>query len=180
MHSIRLGDKTFVPYIPEEKIRETVKRLSDRISNDYQGQRPLFLVVLNGAFIFAADLVRGISAECDVSFVKLASYEGTSSTGKIKELVGLNENLEGRNIVVVEDIIDSGNTIEHILEQLKKMEPASVSVAAFLMKPDVFKKDFSIQYVGMEIPNDFIVGYGLDYDGLGRNLRDIYVIKEST
>ena len=178
MPSIRLGDKTFVSYIPENKIRGAVKRLSERISNDYRGQRPLFLVVLNGAFIFASDLVRGISEECDVSFVKLASYDGTSSTGKIKELVGLNEKIEGRNVIVVEDIIDSGNTIEHILHQLKKMEPASVAVASFLMKPDVFKKDFSIQYVGMEIPNEFIVGYGLDYNGLGRNLRDIYVIKE--
>src|SRR5665213_1286081 len=165
MSSIRLGDKTFIEYIPEIKIRESVKRLADRINRDFQGQRPIFLVVLNGAFVFASDLVRGISTECDVSFVKLASYEGTASTGKVKELVGLNENLEERNVIVVEDIIDSGNTIEHILHQLNKMNAASISVASLLLKPDVFKKDFSIQYIGMEIPNDFIVGYGLDYNG---------------
>ena len=111
MSSIRLGDKTFIEYIPELKIREAVKRLAERINRDFHGQRPIFLVVLNGAFIFASDLVRGISTECDVSFVKLASYEGMSTTGKVKELVGLNENLEDRNVIVVEDIIDSGNTI---------------------------------------------------------------------
>ena len=151
---------------------------STRINTDLKGKNPLFLVVLNGAFMFAADLVRGITTECEVSFVKLASYSGTSSVGKVKELVGMNENLEGRNIVVVEDIVDSGNTIEHILEDLRSKNPASVSVAAFLFKPGVFKKNFKIQYIGLEIPNDFIVGYGLDYNGLGRNLRDIYVIKE--
>src|ERR1700749_1486241 len=126
MSSIRLGDKTFVPYLKEVEIRESVKRLADRINADFNGQRPLFLVVLNGAFIFASDLMRGIATECDVSFVKLASYEGTASTGKIKELVGLNEDLEGRNVIVVEDIIDSGNTIEHILNQLDKMGAASI------------------------------------------------------
>ncbi|MCX6312880.1 MAG: hypoxanthine phosphoribosyltransferase [Bacteroidetes bacterium] len=178
MTSIQLGDKTFVPYLPEEKILEAVKHVATRVNDDMKGKNPLFLVVLNGAFMFAADLVRGINTECEVSFVKLASYSGTSSSGKVKELVGMNEKLEGRNIVVVEDIVDSGNTIEHILEDLKTKNPASVVVAAFLFKPDVFKKDFKIQYIGMEIPNDFIVGYGLDYNGLGRNLRDIYVIKK--
>ena len=178
MTSIQLGDKTFVPYLPEEKILEAVKHVATRVNDDLKGKNPLFLVVLNGAFMFAADLVRGINTECEVSFVKLASYSGTSSSGKVKELVGMNEKLEGRNIVVVEDIVDSGNTIEHILEDLKTKNPASVVVAAFLFKPDVFKKDFKIQYIGMEIPNDFIVGYGLDYNGLGRNLRDIYVIKK--
>lgn len=177
MSIIQLGDKTFIPYIPEDKILKAVNNVARQINNDLKGKNPLFLVVLNGAFVFAADLLRGITTECQVSFVKLASYQGTSSTGKVKELVGMNEELEGRNIVVVEDIVDSGNTIEHILEDLKSKNPASVCVATFLLKPDVFKKDFKIEYVGLEIPNDFIVGYGLDYNGMGRNLRDIYVIK---
>ncbi len=178
MTSIQLGDKTFTPYIQEEKILQAVKDVATQINIDLKGKNPLFLVVLNGAFMFAADLVRSINTECEVSFVKLASYHGTSSTGKVKELVGMNENLEGRNIVVVEDIVDSGNTIEHILEDLQTKNPVSVSVVAFLFKPEVFKKNFKIQYIGLEIPNDFIVGYGLDYNGLGRNLRDIYVIKK--
>ncbi len=179
MDAIQLGDKTFVPYISEEKILGAVKRVADKISIDMNGRNPLFLVVLNGSFIFAADLVRNFSGPCEVSFVKLASYHGTSS-GEVKELVGLNEDLEGRNIVIVEDIVDSGKTIEHILEQVNSQRPESVKVASFLFKPEVFKKDFTIDYIGLEIANDFIVGYGLDYNGLGRNLRDIYVIKEKT
>ncbi len=179
MDAIQLGDKTFVPYISEEKILGAVKRVADKISIDMNGRNPLFLVVLNGSFIFAADLVRNFSGPCEVSFVKLASYHGTSS-GEVKELVGLNEDLEGRNIVIVEDIVDSGKTIEHILDQVNSQRPESVKVASFLFKPEVFKKDFTIDYIGLEIPNDFIVGYGLDYNGLGRNLRDIYVIKEKT
>ncbi|CAN5440438.1 hypoxanthine phosphoribosyltransferase [soil metagenome] len=177
MNAIQLGDKTFVPYISEEKILGAVKRVADQLSNDLKNKNPLFLVVLNGSFIFAADLVRNFNGPCEVSFVKLASYHGTSS-GEVKELVGLNEDLEGRNIIIVEDIVDSGKTIEHILEQVNSQRPESVCVASFLFKPEVFKKDFKIQYVGLEIANDFIVGYGLDYNGLGRNLRDIYVIKE--
>jgi hypoxanthine phosphoribosyltransferase len=177
MDAIQLGDKTFVPYISEEKILGAVKRVADQITIDMKGKNPLFLVVLNGSFIFAADLVRNFSGPCEVSFVKLASYLGTSA-GEIKELVGLNEDLEGRDIVIVEDIVDSGKTIEHILEQVNTQRPGSVAVASFLFKPEVFKRDFKIQYIGLEIPNDFIVGYGLDYNGLGRNLRDIYVIQE--
>jgi hypoxanthine phosphoribosyltransferase len=177
MNAIQLGDKTFVPYISEEKIHEAVKRVADELSADMKGKNPLFLVVLNGSFVFAADLVRNFSAPCEVSFVKLASYHGTSS-GEVKELVGLNEDLEGRDVIIVEDIVDSGKTIEHILEQVNSQRPQSVVVASFLFKPEVFKKDFKIQYIGIEIANDFIVGYGLDYNGLGRNLRDIYVIKE--
>jgi hypoxanthine phosphoribosyltransferase len=176
MEFIQLGDKTFIPYITEEKIHGAVKRMAEQIVSDMKGKNPLFLVVLNGSFVFAADLVRQYGGPCEVSFVKLASYHGTAS-GEIKELVGLNEDLEGRNVIIVEDIVDSGKTIEHILEQVGSQRPESVSVASFLFKPEVFKKDFKIQYIGLEIPNDFIVGYGLDYNGLGRNLRDIYVIK---
>lgn len=178
MSSLKLGDKTFIPYIKEEQILQAVNRVATQINTEMDGKNPLFLVILNGAFVFAADLVREITLACEISFVKLASYSGTSSTGKVKELVGMNEDLNGRHIIVVEDIVDSGNTIQHILEDLQTKNPASVSVVAFLFKPEVFKKDFKIKYIGMEIPNDFIVGYGLDYNGLGRNLRDIYVIKK--
>lgn len=176
MHSIRLGDKVFVPYLSEEKILKAVQKVAQQINTDLAGEKPLFIVVLNGSFLFAADLVREVNLECEVSFVKLASYQGTASSGAVKELVGLNETLEGRHIVVVEDIVDTGNTIVHITEQLRDKKPASVRIATLLFKPEAYKKEIPIDYRGLEIPNDFIVGYGLDYDGLGRNLRDIYVI----
>ncbi len=179
IETIKLGDKIFVSYISEKKIDQAVQRVAGRINADLAGRRPLFLVVLNGSFLFAADLVRDVKTECEISFVKLASYEGTESSGKIKELVGLNENIAGRDVIIVEDIVDTGNTIVHIVGQLKKMEPASIRIATLLFKPDAYKKDIPVDYRGLEIPNAFIVGYGLDYNGLGRNLRDIYVIKEN-
>ncbi len=179
MQSIRLGDKTFIPYITEEKIRAAVKNVAGQINSDLEGKHPLFLVVLNGSFLFAADLVRDVKLECEISFVKLASYHGTESSGKIKELVGLNEDIAGRDVIIVEDIVDTGNTIVHIVDQLKKLAPASVRIATLLFKPEAYKKDIPVDYRGLEIPNAFIVGYGLDYNGLGRNLRDIYVIKEN-
>ena len=179
MPAIQLGDKTFVPYLTEDKIHSAVRKVAGMINADLAGKKPLFIVVLNGSFLFAADLVREFNGECEVSFMKLASYHGTQSGGTIKELVGLNESIEGRDIVVVEDIVDTGNTIVHISEQLKTKNPASVRIATLLFKPEAYKKEIKIDYRGIEIPNDFIVGYGLDYDGLGRNLRDIYVISNS-
>ncbi|HTL82809.1 MAG TPA: hypoxanthine phosphoribosyltransferase [Bacteroidia bacterium] len=177
MSSIQLQDKTFVPYLKEEKILAAVKNIADRINHDLKDKRPLFLVVLNGSFLFAADLLRNVNTDCEVSFMKLASYSGTGSTGTVKELIGLNESVKGRHIVVVEDIVDTGNTIVAIHEQLTKHSPASIHIATLLFKPAVYNKPITIDYRGIEIPNDFIVGYGLDYNGLGRNLRDIYVIK---
>jgi hypoxanthine phosphoribosyltransferase len=175
---VTLGDKTFVPYLTEHKIAAAVKSVADQINSDYQGKNPLFLVVLNGAFLFAADLLRAIDSDgCEVSFVKFSSYSGTESTGKVKELIGLNESLEGRDVIIVEDIVDTGNTVVQMMADLAHRKCASVRIAALLFKPEAYKKDVKIDYVGMEIPNAFIVGYGLDYDGLGRNLKDIYVIK---
>jgi hypoxanthine phosphoribosyltransferase len=175
---VRLGDKVFVPYLTEEKIAAAVKVVAQKINVDYTGKCPLFLVILNGSFLFAADLLRAIdSAGCEVSFVKFSSYAGTESTGKVKELIGLNEHLDGRDVIIVEDIVDTGNTIVQMMDDLAKRNPASVRIAALLFKPEAYKKDVRIDYVGMEIPNAFIVGYGLDYDGLGRNLKDIYVLK---
>lgn len=174
---VRLGDKTFIPYLTEEKISAAVRSVALKINEDYAGRNPLFLVVLNGSFLFAADLLRCVNCDCEVSFVKFSSYEGTSSTGKVKELIGLNEHLEGRHVIIVEDIVDTGNTIVQLMDDLRKRNPESVKIAALLFKPEAYRKDVKIDYVGMDIPNAFIVGYGLDYNGLGRNLKDIYVIK---
>lgn len=179
MATIDIKDKTFETLIPEEEILRRVKAVADKISSDLKDKNPLLLGVLNGSFIFAADLMRMLTIESEISFVKMSSYEGTSSTGSVKKLVGLNENIEGRTVVIVEDIVDSGLTMERMLEYLKDFKPAEVHICTLLLKPENLKRNLNIEYVAMEIPNDFIVGYGLDYDGLGRNLRDIYVVKES-
>lgn len=174
---VTLGDKVFVPYLSGEKISHAVGLVAEKINADYKGKNPLFLVVLNGAFLFAADLLRSIDLDCEVSFVKFSSYQGTHSTGKVKELIGLNESLVGRDVIIVEDIVDTGTTIVQMLADLADRQTASVRVATLLFKPEAYKKDIVIDYIGLEIPNAFIVGYGLDYDGLGRNLKEIYVIK---
>lgn len=146
--------------------------------NDLKDEKPLFVSVLNGSFMFTADLMKYLDMPCEVSFVKLASYEGTSSTGKVKELVGLNDDITGRTVVIVEDIVDTGLTMQRLVETLKARNPKEVRIATLLVKPDKLQVPLDIQYVAMNIPNDFIVGYGLDYDGLGRNYRDIYTVIE--
>lgn len=176
METIKVLDKTFAVSIPEAEIRKRVAEVAETINRDLQGQRPIFLAVLNGSFIFAADLLRCISIPCEISFVRMASYTGTVSTGKVKELIGLNEDIEGRTVVIVEDIIDSGLTMKEMLQTLKGKHPADVRIATLLVKPGNLKVDLDIQYRCFDIPNDFIVGYGLDYDGEGRNLRDIYTV----
>ncbi len=168
----------FVPYITEDKILEQVDRVAKEIQRDYAGQRPLFIAVLNGAFIFAADLLRAVSVPCEISFVRMASYQGTSSTGKVRQLIGLNEPIEGRTVVIVEDIIDSGLTMKELLLLLENYHPKRVLISALLVKPGNLKVDLDIPYCCFEIPNDFIVGYGLDYDGEGRNLRHIYTVED--
>ena len=178
MSIVKIKDKTFKTSIPEAEILKKVQVVADRLNKDYEGKTPVFLAVLNGAFIFAADLMRMITVPSEISFVKYASYEGTSSTGSMKTLMGLNQDLAGRHVVIVEDIVDSGFTMAHMIEDLKKMTPASVEVCSLLVKPGNLKVDLDINYAVMEIPNDFIVGYGLDYDQEGRNLRDIYTIVE--
>ena len=178
MATIDIKDKTFETLIPEEEILRRVKTVADKMNNDLKGKNPLLLGVLNGSFIFAADLMRMLTIDCDISFVKISSYNGTSSTGNVKKLVGLKENIEGRTIVIVEDIVDTGLTMEQMLKYLEEFKPAEVHICTLLLKPENLKRDLNIEYVAMEIPNDFILGYGLDYDGLGRNLRDIYVVKE--
>ena len=178
MGIVKIKDKTFKTSIPEADILKKVQVVADRLNQDYADKAPVFLAVLNGSFIFAADLMRMITVPSEISFVKYASYEGTSSTGSMKTLMGLNQELTGRHVVIVEDIVDSGFTMAHMIEDLKKKNPASIEICSLLVKPGNLKVDLDINYAVMEIPNDFIVGYGLDYDQEGRNLRDIYTIVE--
>ena len=178
MGIVKVKDKTFRTFIPEEEIQRRVKAVAERLNTDMAGKNPLFLAVLNGSFIFAADLMRNITIPCEISFAKLASYEGTTSTGKVKEIVGINESLKDRHVVIVEDIVDTGFTMKHMLETLGTREPASLHICTLLVKPGKLQVDLNIEYAAMEIPNDFILGYGLDYDQQGRNLRDIYTLVE--
>ncbi|MCB9255610.1 MAG: hypoxanthine phosphoribosyltransferase [Chitinophagales bacterium] len=173
---IKLKDKEFTPYLSAQDLAQINKELGAKINKDFAGKEVLFLAILNGSFMFAADLMREINIKSTISFVKVASYEGLSSSGTVKKLIGLMDSLEARHVVVIEDIIDTGNTLDKLLPTLLAENPASLSLCTLLFKPEAFKADFEIQYVGKEIPNKFIVGYGLDYDGYGRNLGDIYQI----
>ena len=178
METIKIKDKTFKTFIPESEIQKRVAAVAERINHDMAGKNPLMLTVLNGSFIFAADLMRYLTIPCEISFVKLASYQGTTSTGKIKEVIGINESLEGRDVVIVEDIVDTGATMKRMLETLGTRNPKSLHICTLLLKPGKLQVPLDIEYAAMEIPNDFIVGYGLDYDQQGRNLRDIYTVVE--
>jgi len=179
MSRVRLHDKEFEPYISERDVAAAIDKVAARLNRDFAGKRPVLIGVLNGAFFFAAELVKRLTIECEVTFVKVASYRGTRSTGKVSELIGLNERIEGRHVIVLEDIVDTGSTIRHILDALNEHHPASVQIAALLFKPEAYKQQVTIDYVAQEIPNAFVVGSGLDHDGLGRNLPGIYTITES-
>ena len=178
MDSIKIKDKSFRVSIPEAEIKMRVKALAEQMSKDLEGKNPIFLAVLNGAFIFAADLMREMTIPCEISFVKLASYQGTTSTGKVKEVFGINEDLSGRTVVIVEDIVESGQTMKQMIESLGTRNPESVRICTLFFKPEKLKEDLDLDYVAFRIPDDFIVGYGLDYDGLGRELKDVYTIVE--
>jgi hypoxanthine phosphoribosyltransferase len=173
---VQIHDKKFEIYIPYEKIDAAIQSIADKLNKDLPDKNPLFLSILNGAFVFAADLFKKLDFPCEISFVKLASYSGTKSTETVRQLIGFDEDLKGRNVVIIEDIIDSGLTIERVLQQLKEMGAADVKIATLLFKPNAFKAGYKIDYTGLEIPNDFIVGYGLDYNKHGRNFKDIYKI----
>jgi hypoxanthine phosphoribosyltransferase len=175
---IQVGDKLFEPYISREAIQKRVTELGKEMDKDYAGLNPLFIGILNGAFIFAADIFRAISIPAEISFVKLASYKGTSSTGNIITAIGLEENLLNRHVVIVEDIIDTGKTLSAFLPELLQRQPASLKIACFLSKPDALQHDIKADYTGFAIPNNFVVGYGLDYDGQGRNLPDVYTLTQ--
>jgi hypoxanthine phosphoribosyltransferase len=173
---VQLHDKQFVPFITADKIQAAILNLAQKIQTDYQDKNPIFVGVLNGSFLFVSDLVREFNGDCEVSFIKMASYEGTNSTGVVNELIGLKENIAGRHVIVLEDIVDTGNTLEALFAEMGKMKPASLEIATLLFKPKAYTKDIPVKYVAMEVGNEFLVGYGLDYDGLGRNLKDIYII----
>lgn len=176
MSTIKILDKTFRPYLTEAEIIARVAELGAQISRDMAGRNPLLLAVLNGSFVFAADLMRHISIPCEISFVKLASYQGTTSTGQVKEVMGINEDLRGRTVIIVEDIVDSGLTMKRMTESLGTRAPESIHICTLLAKPGRLKANLNMEYVAFNIPDDFIVGYGLDYDQQGRGLRDIYVV----
>jgi hypoxanthine phosphoribosyltransferase len=177
MSTIQVLDKTFEPYLKEAEIQEKITALAEQLNQDYAGKRPLFLSVLNGSFLFTADLFKQITIEAEVSFIKLASYKGTSSTGNVITAIGLDINVKDRHIIIIEDIIDTGKTLHHYLPQLESMQPASIKIAVLLNKKEALKFPVQIDYDCFDIPNKFVVGYGLDYDGLGRNSRDIYQLK---
>ncbi|MCC3158783.1 hypoxanthine phosphoribosyltransferase [Hymenobacter sp. 15J16-1T3B] len=172
--TISLHNKAFTPYLTEAELAAAVRRVAQQLSADYAGKTPLFVAVLNGSFMFAADLMKEVSIDCEISFIRVASYQGTSSSGQVKEILGLQDAVEGRHVVILEDIVDTGHTMQMLLEQLGARNPASLEVATFLIKPDALEVPLSIKYQGIAIPNKFVVGYGLDYDGLGRNYRDLY------
>lgn len=175
--TVKLHDKTFRVMIPAEKIDQAVTAVADRINNDYADKdTPLFVGVLNGSFMFLSDLIKKIEFNSELSFVKLSSYEGTSSTGQVKSLLGLNGSIEGRHVIIVEDIVDTGESIAHMIADLESRKPASVEVCTLFFKPASYSKPYPIRYRALEIGNEFIVGYGLDYDQLGRNLKDVYVV----
>jgi hypoxanthine phosphoribosyltransferase len=174
---IKLHDKEFVPFISAKEIEGVVSSLAEQINKDLKGQNPLFLVVLKGSFFFTADLVRQFEGNCTISFIQVSSYDGIHSTGQVKQLLGINEPLTNRTVVIIEDIIDTGNTLEYVYNEVLSHDPAQLKIASLLLKPRIYAKSIKIDYVGKEIPNKFIVGYGLDYNEHGRNLQDIYVVK---
>ena len=176
MNEIRILDKNFREFIPEEAIKSRIEELARQINSDLAGRDVVFLGILNGAFLFAADLFRHIEFPAKISFVKYASYRGTSSSGTIKELIGWNDDVRNKTIVIIEDIVDTGNTIERIVGELLIRKAFEVRIAALFLKPSAYLKSINIDYVGFEIPDDFVVGFGLDYDGYGRNLPSVYTL----
>ena len=178
MDKVKILDKEFKLFISEKQIQEAVEGMARRMNKELKGQKIFLIGILNGCFMFAADLVKHLDLDCRITFLKLASYQGTSSTGKVKRLIGLNEDIKGQVVVVLEDIVDTGITLDFIQKQLRGYEPAEIKLATLLYKPNACRQDVSLDYVGIEIPDDFVVGYGLDYNGHGRNLRQIYTVIE--
>ncbi len=178
MKQIQLNDKKFELFIPASKIAGAIDAVAFKMNEELKDSNPLFISILNGAFMFTSDLMKRLKFNCSITFMKLSSYEGTASTGNVRSIIGLEENIEGRTVVIIEDIIDTGITLENVIRQLQMLRPASIKIATFLLKPGAFHGRFQPDYIGIEIPNDYIVGYGLDYNELGRNLTDIYVLKK--
>jgi len=178
MSVIKVYDKTFAPYLPESIILEKVKELAVQLDKDYAGKKPLFIAILNGAFMFASDLFKELSIEAEICFIKLASYKGTKSSGQVITAIGLDIDITNRHIIILEDIIDTGKTMNEFLPQLRNQQPVSLKVAVLLHKPDATVFPITIDYCCFSIPNKFVLGYGLDYDGLGRNIRELYQLED--
>lgn len=177
MAGIQIHDKTFVPFISKDKIAVRIAELAKQINNDYAGKNPLLIGILNGSFIFTADLFRQLTIDAEISFIKLASYKGTSSTGNVITAIGMEENLNNRHVIIVEDIIDTGKTLASFLPEIHLRQPASVKIATFLSKPEALQHEVKADYIAFEVENKFVLGYGLDYDGLGRNLPELYILQ---
>jgi len=177
MQEVQIKDKRFKLFISEEDIHDSINRIADQLSEEYRDKDPLFICILTGAFMFASEIVKRFNWDCEITFVRLKSYEGTQRKEEVKELQGFVEKIEGRNVIILEDIIESGATMAHLLEKIKKQNPVSVRIASLFFKPGALRKNLQPDYVGFEIENDFIVGFGLDYKGYGRNLRQIYRLK---
>jgi hypoxanthine phosphoribosyltransferase len=175
-HVITINDKQFKPYIAQQKMADAVKAIADRINEELKDELPIFLAVLNGSFMFASDLLKEISIPCEISFIKVASYQGLSSSGAVTELIGLTENLSGRTVVILEDIVDTGITIEKLVDVLNQKQVKQIKIATALLKAEAYTKKIKIDYVGHNIRNEFVIGYGLDYNGLGRNLKEIHIL----
>lgn len=178
MKKIKLHDKVFESYISESEIQKSIDRIAKDIHGKYIGKKPVFIGVLNGCFYFAADLMKRIDFDCEISFVKVASYQGTKSTGNVRQLLGLDQKVQDRHVIIIEDIVDTGNTVEAVSEQIHAMGAKSVAITTLLLKPEVYTKNIPIDFAAIEIKPDFVVGYGLDYDGLGRNLNELYVLSK--
>lgn len=178
MSVIQVIDKKFKPYITAAQISERIKAMASQINKDYQGKKPIFIAILNGSFMFASDLFKEITVEAEICFIKLASYKGTKSTGNVITSIGLDEPLKDRHVIIIEDIVDTGNTLNKFLPQLHNQQPASLKIAALLHKPEALEHPLVIDYLGFSVPNIFLLGFGLDYDGLGRNLAEIYQLTE--
>lgn len=179
MSIVKVHGKVFHPFIDRATIQERVKELGKQIDEDYNGRNPLFIAILNGSFIFAADLFRCITIDAEISFIKLASYKGTSSTGNVVTAIGMEESLHQRHVILLEDIIDTGKTLHSFIPEILSRQPASLKIATFLSKPDALQYDVKADYIGFEVPDKFVLGYGLDYDGLGRNLPELYELVEA-
>lgn len=177
MDTIQLHDLRFKPFLDQKKIAKRVAALGQTLTATYKDKKPLFLSVLNGSFIFAADLIRACEMDAEITFIRLASYEGTESSGEISTVISLKESLKDRHVVIVEDIIDSGATMHHLLPTLQELQPATLALVTLLVKPEALSFDVAIDHIGFKIPNKFVVGYGLDYNGLGRNIKDIYQLE---
>jgi hypoxanthine phosphoribosyltransferase len=176
--SIKLHDKTFDTYLSEKEIQEKIKNIAGQLNKDYDGKKPLFIAILNGSFMFAADLFKYLTIDAEICFIKLASYKGMKSSGHVITAIGLDQDLYGREVVIIEDIVDTGKTLNEFLPKLDHQQPKSLKIAALLHKPEATQFPLTIDYLGFRIPNKFVVGYGLDYDGLGRNLKEIYQLAE--